>query len=921
MAGKLPDKLGITLAIDGLKKIGTDLKALGGRVGKAADQAAKPWDDAGKTISQTIREAGDSAAEMSKEVSKAAEKSGDAIEGAGSGAKRFGSMLTNAAGVGGKALRAVGTQAQRMASAVGTGASRAAGALVSVNAAADRMSSAIGSAAARSVRSILTITKAGLRMSTALSRAGFTAGRALGRGIANGARTATGALAKIGTGIAGGLVGTGYAVNETAQGIQQQARLARTSGTTIEKFSALAAVTSQYGMDIEDLSGAMADLSEKIDEAYRDPESSIAALFERAGISVRGANGELRDTADVFADIPDALRRIKSTAERSSVATQLIAGDSEKLASVLALTNDEMRARMRLAARTGQIIDDKQVRLSQKFLDSFYALKATVTGLFKQVSLRLYPAFGQFFTVLRKGLEANGKLISDKFASSIEKTLGLITQFTAGLLGLGESQAAKGLNAFIDLVSAAGKGAAMLISRFSGVGDGIKKGLSSGIIAMRDFAASFMIASGNETEAGQLFGKKITGKTRVKSKIDRNGREVFDEAKEVDSGYALDFEIEDETFSAAKGFSGAIDGMLAKFRELSQYVQIHVVPVFSDVFRALAGDDVAYRKIIHRFQRLIEESDTLQGMLDRLDKLAGQSDVFEFLYHSLLGRPISNDNWVVKHLRDIGEAFAWVEEHIFPKIADLKQKLGELLGTQNPYLIGGALLGGKAALSWVAVGLTAIIAPARALGVAITGIATAARFLFLTPVGLAIGALSLLAVALTDSEKLKSTLGSLVDYVNGALTSAWAAFADTFPDLAAKIEATLRPIGALIDKISGYVGSNSEDLVSPETQAEGRALIEKAQVQTRNRLAQIQAGGPVIDRPDLADGTSWRDMIDTVSQTPAPAYAETYTNPAQPPVAFEVVIGSERIPAQASADAAAALKRNLQTSQRRRIGG
>ena len=879
----LPNRLGITLAIDGLQKIKQDLRRIGETIRSTADKATRPFREAGTRISNSL----------------------------------------SAAGNGARAMR-----------------------------------EAISRAATRAASSLATISAAGARMSAALGRAGVAAGRGLANGISSGVRTATGAISKIGAGLAGGLIATGFGVTENAREVQSLARSARAAGTTIQKFTALAAVTSQLGMESDDLLGAMADLSEKIDEAYRDPESSIAELFKRAGISVKDTNGKLRDTADVFRDIPDALRRIKSTAERSSVATQLIAGDSEKLAGVLALTNEEMSKRIKLAAKTGNIVDDRQARAAQRLLDHFYGLTANLKGLWRLTSYRLYPAFARFFDTMSALISKNKRLLSETFVRIVTDLLDRIVALTRALFEIGETNAGRGLAAFVDIVQAAAKGASLLISKFSGVGAGIEKGLAAGIVAIRDFAAAFMIASGNESTAGQLFGKKIDGSIVAKKAINRNGITEFDGPRKIEDkdGYSLDFSISQGTFNAAKGFSGAIDGMLGQFKRLASYVERYVVPVLKDVFLALSGNDTAYRRIVARFNRIIFESDAVQSAIKRLDEMAASSDVFEFIYFSIIGRDIDREeNWVARTLDDIIEAFGYFVEKIKPITDKIRQIVGGLLGTDNPFIIGGATAASTAGASWLLGAIQGILPVAEKLGGVFGGIKGAASFLFASKIRAVGGILALATAAIVDFELFKSLLEEIIGIVKGGLTEAWEQFANTFPDMAAKIMSAFQPVIDMVRYFDERIRRIAEANEREEKKAEEARQAEIERIKA--------AGGEVIQRPNIEDasdggtipgflkrylsaggeglarywaggGQGFSQMImgDAEEQAsiveavnrryyPEALAAASASVPEELKASFEVVIGNDRTSVTAPASSVAEVQRNLQAHQRRRIGG
>ena len=666
-----------------------------------------------------------------------------------------------------------------------------------VNAAAATMSKAIATSAAAAGRSLALISSAATKVSASLARAGAAGGKALYSGIASATGRIKGLLKSVSLGVAGITGATLFGVNDTARGIQEQARLSRTSGTTFEKFSALSAVTKQFGMDSEDLSGALADLSEKMDDAV-NLGGPIAEVFERAGLSLTDARGKMRDTADVFLDIPEALSKIESQTVRSSLATQLIAGDSEKLASVLALTNDEIRERIKLAKDTGQIVTQKDVIASQRFLDSFYKLKATLTGLFKQISFELYPAFEKTFDLLTDIFRKNHDFIVNRFSDAIKGLLEKFTKLTSAIFNMNKGgDVSSGMSAFVDLIQAAAKGAGLLVNKWSGVGDSIAGGLGSGIVALRDFASSFLIASGETETAGKLFGKKLTADSPAMSRrrLSKDGIEEFDTPQKVTEGYGFDFKHDKKTFNAAKGFASTIEGIKAKFDGLATSVRQTVVPAFQDIFAALSGDPVALKRLVDQFDNLTGAVTAFKDALKMVDDLAERSEFFGFIIRNLQGRGgelTAENNWVVKHVKQIEEAFKYFVETYGPTVTKIRELIGSALGTTNPYVAAGTTLFAITAAGKIGAalqGLQLIASPVKkALG-----------FLFMTPVGRAVGLVSLIGYALTDIDGFIEKVNYAVELIKNNLVRAWEIFTDKFPDTAAALEKVFAPIREFVE--------------------------------------------------------------------------------------------------------------------------
>ncbi|MCF7728699.1 hypothetical protein [Sulfitobacter sp. M22] len=599
-------------------------------------------------------------------------------------------------------------------------------ALKGATSATNKFDRAIVATAKRVGSSLATISKAATRVSAALARAGAKGGAALARGVGAGINKIKAAVKGVALALPAGLIATGAGVAANARNITQLERLSKAGATSIETFSLLAGITESYGMEADDLGGALADLADKTGRAAAG--EGVKEFFDRINVSVRDAKGNVRDTGAVFIDVMKNLKKVSSDTERSWLSQELIGGDAEKLASMLNASNRELAERARLVRDSGQIVSREEVLRTEAFSKSLYAVTATIKGLWKTVSLRLYPAFTKAFGTVQTILERNRGLIVDNFASGVERLLGLLTRFVQNVFEVGSvARSDTGFGALVDITQAAGRGAGMLIKKFSGVGSGIKTGLGEGIKALRDFALAFMVVSGEENTAGELFGRKITANepATVARRITRNGIEDIDQ-QQVTSGYALDFLPEKSTMSAAKGFVKVLDGIQDKFRSFANFIISNVKPVFGKLYDAMSGDEKAVESLVRSIDELLRQTPFLK---DLWYVLSGRSALID---------PEGAVAWLKTQMKLIKEAF----DELSPAITAGWEKIQEfqkwLFGSDNAYTnavksiaaiwaltkITSLLLGLPKA---VAVGKLALGALSAALGISATaGAATGA---------------------------------------------------------------------------------------------------------------------------------------------------------------------------------------------------
>lgn len=764
---------------------------------------------------------------------------------------------------------------------------------------------------------------------TATLRGLVATARTTGRGIGSALRAGTrGALAGLagGLGAAGGLVAGASA---TAQEIQLQSRLAKTSGTTLEKFSALSTVVKNFGLESDDLSGALADLSEKLDEAAQG--GAISEVFQRAGIAVLDASGNVRDAADVFLDIPDALRKFRTQTERSAVATKLIAGDAEKLSEVLALSNSELQKRLRLAKEVGATVTPIQVRAARQFLDAWNSLSNTFKGIIKDISVRLYPIFSAFFVDIRKFLLENKKLIVDFTVNGMAKLLDVVRDLFNALVGADTKVKNKWVLSLRDNLVGLGRLAGKFISVFSKIGPAIAESLDKGLSAVRDFSVSFLSAfSGNDT-AFDIFGKTIEkgDNFNIAETISNGEIKKINRRRAKVGERILPFTVNENTAKTAQGFAGGLTAII-------DFIKNKVVPAFGLIYDALRGDPNARSLLLdaldNQITNLLSRTPLL---LDFYKYVFGDTQESKTAAQNLRERlnQLFNFDYYVTEIRNLWNALVdpniqLAENHplklleksidnVVSKTEAIREAFKGLTQPLNPEDPNSPSRG-KALLD---TGLVASSAAALALGGPLS-------------VGIALGAI--MAQLLLDTDGFIERLNNAKEVISQGLTLAWEEFSNKFPDFAQKIEDAIAPLRAFLEELKLFLGleagltsSNKEtnDLIRRANDGDLEAQAD-LDVLTGKRNGIVVDLEKTLNSLGLLNTFSSRNNIDSIPQyAPLPTVGGGFTVPSpanlsnETPVKFIVDINGNPVEAYTSNSGSDIIMQQLKLGKNNSIGG
>ena len=188
-------------------------------------------------------------------------------------------------------------------------------------------------------------------------------------------------------------------------------------------------ITKQSGTSMEALSMGMKTLAV---QAEADGKA-----FEKLGISVRDANGNVKNQGQLFNETLAALFKYENATERLAVASKLFGRGAQELAPILnsgAKSIDELRKR---AHELGLVMSDEAVDASVEFRDRLDDLIGSVRSAFYGAIQRVLPQLKEVVNNFIEATKEGGKL-RDAFNKMAEGAVKLISDvFPAIIKGLG----------------------------------------------------------------------------------------------------------------------------------------------------------------------------------------------------------------------------------------------------------------------------------------------------------------------------------------------------------------------------------------------------------------------------------------------------------------------------------------------------
>lgn len=199
-------------------------------------------------------------------------------------------------------------------------------------------------------------------------------------------------------------------VKSSIDAMDEMSKMAQKTGTSVEALSALAYAGDLSDVSLQDLGSALVKLSKNMSDAAMGTGEAIKG-FDALGISVKNADGTLKSSDAVLAEVANKFAGFKDGAEKTALAVNLFGKAGAQLIPLLnsgAAGLDELRAE---AVRLGVVLDTETSKAAELFNDNLTRMKSTVSGAAMEITSTLLPALVE---------------MSDDFLIGMQKANGLI---------------------------------------------------------------------------------------------------------------------------------------------------------------------------------------------------------------------------------------------------------------------------------------------------------------------------------------------------------------------------------------------------------------------------------------------------------------------------------------------------------------
>lgn len=242
----------------------------------------------------------------------------------------------------------------------------------------------------------------------------------------------SGAAAALG----GALVKMGFDAVSNADDLNT---LAQQTGLSTAEIQKMRYASELVDVSFEDVAGALRKMKGNMDG---HPET-----WERLGVSVTDADGNMRDATDVFYDAIGALSQVKNETERDQLAMDLFGKSADQLAGVIDDGGQSMKEFGDQAEEAGLILSQDTLDALSETDDAIQELKnnfsATAGAIGADIALTLSPALEEL-SGYAEDLTAKLRDLTPEQTTAILAIAGVVAVITPVLIIIGQLISAVG---------------------------------------------------------------------------------------------------------------------------------------------------------------------------------------------------------------------------------------------------------------------------------------------------------------------------------------------------------------------------------------------------------------------------------------------------------------------------------------------
>lgn len=351
----------------------------------------------------------------------------------------------------------------------------------------------------------------------------------------------------LGSAVAGASAAMGLLVRNSINVADEISKAASIIGIGTEELSRLRYAADLSGVSFESLQTGVLRLNRNM-VAVTNGGKAASATFAKLGIDVMNADGSLRSSSDIMADVADKFAGMEDGAQKSALAMELFGKSGAQLIPLLNGGSAALEQLTGEADKFGIVIDAETGRKAEAFNDNVTRLKGAFEAVATQIAAELLPIMVDLTDSLVDSASGMREFARDTF-QALQRVSDMgrgVKVLVADMFNLGSNTglAGRAMANFRNILAQTFPRLRAIINLLSGIGreartlDEVGLGAGNAMKSLSDIIADSGVVMAGTGQGAEMLGEGIAkaGKaaSAAKPQIDKTLEDAKRKAEEAE---------------------------------------------------------------------------------------------------------------------------------------------------------------------------------------------------------------------------------------------------------------------------------------------------------------------------------------------------------------------------------------------------
>jgi phage-related protein len=191
------------------------------------------------------------------------------------------------------------------------------------------------------------------------------------------------------------------------------------TGVAVDSLQKLQYAATITGISTDSLNTSLKFLNRSIAVAGSNSVSEQAAAFRSMGISVRDANGNLRDANSVLLEMSTRFQKSNDAARNTATAMTIFGRSGTELIPFLKEGKSKIMELQDELERIGHVWTPEELQIGQAFDDSLDRVKVSIQGLASVIAINLFPVMKPVIDGMTKWIVGNKQWLAGSIRENV----------------------------------------------------------------------------------------------------------------------------------------------------------------------------------------------------------------------------------------------------------------------------------------------------------------------------------------------------------------------------------------------------------------------------------------------------------------------------------------------------------------------